>query len=82
MGVGTVVLQNKPIQQSSDFIATLRSLRSSTVQPDVEGVVTHLFVKSGDRVSAGAPLVQIKPDKQQATVHVWTLTGVTKVTEP
>jgi RND family efflux transporter MFP subunit len=64
-----MVLQEKPIQQSSDFIATLRSLRSSTVQPDVEGVVTHIFVKSGDRVSAGAPLVQIKPDKQQATVQ-------------
>jgi len=69
MGVGTMVLQNKPIQQSSDFIGTLRSLRSSTVQPDVEGVVTRIFVKSGDRVSAGAPLVQIKPDKQQATVQ-------------
>ena len=54
MGVGTIVLQNKPIQQSSDFIATVRSLRSSTVQPDVEGVVTHIFVKSGDRVAAGA----------------------------
>jgi RND family efflux transporter MFP subunit len=69
MGVGTMVLQNKPIQQSSDFIATVRSLRSSTVQPDVEGVVTHIFVKSGERVSTGAPIVQIKPDKQQATVQ-------------
>jgi RND family efflux transporter MFP subunit len=69
MGVGTIVLQNKPIEQSSDFIATVRSLRSSTVQPDVDGVVTRIFVKSGDRVSAGMPLVQIKPDKQQATVQ-------------
>ena len=69
MGVGTLVLQNKPIQQSSDFIATVRSLRSSTVQPDVEGVVTRIFVKSGDRVSTGTPLVQIKPDKQQASVE-------------
>ena len=69
MGVGTIVLENKPIQQSSDFIATVRSLRSSTVQPDVEGVVTRVFVKSGDHVSSGAPLVQIKPDKQQAAVQ-------------
>ena len=68
-GVGTVVLQNKPIQQSSEFIATVRSLRSSTVQPDVDGVVTRIFVKSGDHVAAGTPLVQIKPDKQQATVQ-------------
>ncbi len=69
MGVGTLVLQNKPIEQSSEFIATVRSLRSSTVQPDVDGVVTKIFVKSGDRVAAGAPLVQIKPDKQQAAVQ-------------
>jgi RND family efflux transporter MFP subunit len=69
MVVGTIVVQNKPIEQASEFIATVRSLRSSTVQPDVEGVVTRIFVKSGERVSTGTPLVQIKPDKQQATVQ-------------
>ena len=69
MGVATTVLASKPIEQASEFIATVRSLRSSTVQPEVEGVVTRIFVKSGDHVSKGAPLVQIKPDKQQATVR-------------
>lgn len=69
MAVSTIVLQPKPIQQSSDFIATVRSLRSSTVQPDVEGVATHIYVKSGARVPKGAPLLQIKPDKQQASVQ-------------
>ena len=69
MGVATTVLATKPIEQSSEFIATVRSLRSSTVQPEVEGVVTRIFVKSGDHVRVGAPLIQIKPDKQQATVQ-------------
>ena len=69
MGVSTVTLQNKPLEQASGFIATIRSNRSSTVQPEVEGVVTRIFVKSGDRVALGAPLVQIKPDKQEATVR-------------
>ena len=69
MGVGTTVLATKPIEQASEFIATVRSLRSSTVQPEVEGVVTRIFVKSGDHVSTGTPLVQIKPEKQQATVR-------------
>jgi RND family efflux transporter MFP subunit len=68
-GVSTLLLQKKPIEDASEFIATVRSLRSSTVQPEVEGVVTRIFVKSGDRVALGTPLVQIKPDKQQATVH-------------
>jgi RND family efflux transporter MFP subunit len=69
MGVATTILGKKAIEQASEFIATVRSLRSSTVQPEVEGVVTRIFVKSGDHVSAGAPLVQIKPEKQQATVR-------------
>lgn len=69
MGVATTTLGKKTIEQASEFIATVRSLRSSTVQPEVEGVVTRIFVKSGDHVTAGAPLVQIKPDKQQATVR-------------
>jgi RND family efflux transporter MFP subunit len=69
MGVSTITLTKKPIEQASGFIATIRSLRSSTVQPEVEGVVTRIFVKSGDRVALGAPVVQIKPDKQQATVR-------------
>lgn len=69
MAVSTATLQKKPLEQASGFIATIRSIRSSTVQPEVEGVVTRIFVKSGDRVRLGAPLVQIKPDKQEATVR-------------
>ncbi len=61
-------LEQKPIEQTSEFIATVRSLRSTTVQPEVDGLVTRIFVKSGDRVRAGAPLVQINAAKQQATV--------------
>ena len=37
----------------------MRSLHSTTVQPQVDGRVTRIFVKSGDVVRAGAPLVQI-----------------------
>lgn len=69
MGVATTVLASKPLPDASEFIATVRSLRSSTVQPEVDGVVTRIFVKSGDRVRLGAPLVQIRPDKQQAAVR-------------
>lgn len=68
-GVKLLTLEEKPINQSSEFIATVRSLRSATVQPDVEGIVSRIFVKSGDRVKAGTPLVQINADKQQANVR-------------
>ena len=67
--VGIVTLQDKPVEVSSDFISTVRSLNSTTVQPQVDGRVTRIFVKSGDVVRAGTPIVQIDPEKQQATVQ-------------
>ena len=67
--VKTITLQPRPIPQSTEYVATIRSLRSTTVQPQVEGIVRQMFVKSGDRVRAGQPLIQIDPDKQQATVR-------------
>lgn len=57
-----------PIEDASEFIATLRSRRSTTVQPEVEGQITRIFVKSGDVVKVGAPLVQINPARQLASV--------------
>ena len=67
--VKTVELAARPIEQTSEFIATVRSLQSTTVQPEVDGLVTRIFVRSGDRVRAGAPLVQINAEKQRATVR-------------
>ena len=66
--VKTVTLAPKPIPQWSEFVATIRSLRSTTIQPQVEGIVRQVFVRAGDRVGAGQPIVQIDPDRQQATV--------------
>src|SRR3954465_5993902 len=68
MDVKTVTLAPKPVAESSEYVATIRSLRSTTIQPQVEGIVRQIFVKAGDRVGAGQPLLQIDPDKQQATV--------------
>lgn len=62
-------LQARPIERTSDFIGTVRSLRSTTVQPEVEGLVTRIFVKSGDRVREGDPLVQINAERQAAAVR-------------
>ena len=67
--VSIVTLEPKPVEQTSEFIATLRSQRSSTIQPEVSGVLARIFVKPGDRVKQGSPLVQVNADKQQATVR-------------
>lgn len=68
-GVRIVTLQETPIELSSDFISTVRSLSSTTIQAQVDGRITKIYVKSGDLVRAGTPMVQIDPEKQAATVR-------------
>jgi RND family efflux transporter MFP subunit len=68
MPVKIVSAAARPVPRTSEFVATIRSLRSTTIQPQAEGIVTRIFVKSGDRVKPGQPLAQIDPDKQLATV--------------
>jgi RND family efflux transporter MFP subunit len=67
--VPVLTLRDQPVEQASEFIAQLRSQRSATIQPDIDGVVTRIFVKPGDRVRPGATLVQINAEKQRATVR-------------
>src|SRR5213595_3206919 len=57
-----------PIEETTEYVATLKSLRSTAVQPQIEGQVTQIFVKSGDRIRDGASLFQIDPRRQQAAV--------------
>jgi RND family efflux transporter MFP subunit len=57
-----------PVDDASEYVATLKSRDSAVIMPQVEGQVTDIFVHSGDEVKAGAPLMEIDPLKQQATV--------------
>jgi RND family efflux transporter MFP subunit len=57
-----------PIEDSSEYIAVLKSLQSTVVQPQIDGQVIEVLAKSGDRVSQGQPLVQIDPSRQRAAV--------------
>ncbi len=66
--VEAVTLAERPVEQSTEFVGTVRSRQSTTVQPQVEGFVTRILVRSGDRVRPGTPLMQIDPRMQQAAV--------------
>jgi RND family efflux transporter MFP subunit len=56
------------VEDATEYVATLKSRDSAIVMPQVEGIITEIYAHSGNRVSAGAPLIQIDPAKQQATV--------------
>jgi RND family efflux transporter MFP subunit len=68
--VAVLTLAPTPVPQTSEYVASIRSLRSITVQPDVEGVVRRVLVRAGDRVTQGQPILQIDANRQQATLTV------------
>ena len=56
------------VPSTDSYVATIKSRRSATIEPQVDGNLTKILVKSGDAVKAGAVLMQIDPLKQVATV--------------
>jgi len=58
-----------PVPISDTYVATIKSRRSSTMQPQVDGNLVKIFVKSGDVVKAGEVLMRIDPLKQVASVQ-------------
>ena len=51
------------------YVATIKSRRSATISPQVDGNITKIFVVSGQVVKAGQELMEIDPLKQVATVN-------------
>jgi RND family efflux transporter MFP subunit len=68
MPVQVMVAKSQKIPEATEYLSILKSRHSATINPQVEGQITKIFVKSGDHVRAGTPLLQIDPLKQQATL--------------
>ncbi len=56
------------VPSGDTYVATIKSRRSATMQPQVDGNLTRIFVTSGQSVKAGQILMQIDPLKQVAAV--------------
>ncbi|HLH09716.1 MAG TPA: efflux RND transporter periplasmic adaptor subunit [Terriglobales bacterium] len=67
--VQTETVALAPVARSDEYVATIKSRRSATIQPQVDGSLTRILVKSGDFVKAGQVLMTIDPLKQEATVN-------------
>jgi RND family efflux transporter MFP subunit len=67
MPVQTIVVKANPVPQSDAYVATIKSRRSATLTPQVDGNLVKILARSGDRVKAGQVLMVIDPLKQQAT---------------
>lgn len=66
--VQVAVTPSVRIPDATEYLSILKSRRSANINPQVEGQITKIFVKSGDHVAPGTPLMQIDPLKQEATL--------------
>jgi RND family efflux transporter MFP subunit len=68
MPVQVQVVESREITNSTEYLSILKSRHSAIINPHVEGYITKILVKSGDRVGSGSGILQIDPLRQEATV--------------
>jgi len=69
MPVQVAPVSLSPVASGDTYVATIKSRRSATMQPQVTGNITKILVHSGDAVKQGQLLMQIDPLKQVAAVE-------------
>nr|WP_248277398.1 biotin/lipoyl-binding protein [Brasilonema octagenarum] len=66
--VQVATVQTATIEESAEFIASLQSRRSVTLRPRIQGQVSQIFVRPGERVKKGTPILKVDAKQQQASV--------------
>jgi multidrug efflux pump subunit AcrA (membrane-fusion protein) len=69
VSVKLATVGNQTVQESSVFVSSLQSPRFVTIKPQVEGRIKQLFIKEGDRVQQGQPIVSLQNDDAQAVLQ-------------
>ncbi len=66
--VQTAEVRPVPVEESSEYVATIQSLSSTEIKPEVTGELRAILVTSGQHVQPSTPLFEIDPARQQAAV--------------
>ncbi len=69
MPVQTETLAAQPLPLGDTYVATIKSRRSATINPQVDGNLVSIAVHSGEHVAEGQVLMEIDPFKQRATLE-------------
>ncbi len=78
MSVELLVMEPRLVRDTSDYLAVLSSRSSVALYPQVVGHVGKIFVKPGERVKAGASLVEIDPTQPRAILEQLSATRTLK----
>jgi RND family efflux transporter MFP subunit len=68
MPVKTDTLAAQPVPLGDTYVATIKSRRSATINPQVDGNLISIAVHSGEHVAQGQVLMEVDPFKQRATL--------------
>ena len=63
------VVSASTVPVSDTYVSTIKSRRSATMNPQVDGNLTAIAVHSGEHVAAGQLLMEIDPVKQRSTLE-------------
>ncbi|GJD20010.1 hypothetical protein RIVM261_049660 [Rivularia sp. IAM M-261] len=66
--VQVTTLSSSTIEESAEFVANLESRRSVTLRPRIQGQVSQIFVRAGERVKKDTPILKVDAKQQQASV--------------
>ncbi|MBD2440758.1 efflux RND transporter periplasmic adaptor subunit [Nostoc sp. FACHB-110] len=64
--VKLATVENTTIQETSELVGTLDAPRSVTLKPEVDGRITQIAFKEGDRISQGQVVIRLQSDDAQA----------------
>ena len=67
--VKTQVAREVPVPVTSQYLVSLKSRESAAINPQVEGWIVKINVRSGEHVREGQPILEIDPRVQQATLN-------------
>lgn len=81
MPVEAVTLESQPIERVAEFVGTIKSRRSATIQPQAEGFLVRILVRSGARVSQGTPLFEIDAPTERAALAALESTRVARTAD-
>ena len=65
-------LESETLIDSSEYVGTLEAKDRVNLAPRIDGRIIEIFVRQGDRVSQGDPIVRLEPTQEQENVNAAT----------
>ncbi|MDJ0635258.1 MAG: efflux RND transporter periplasmic adaptor subunit [Xenococcaceae cyanobacterium MO_188.B29] len=65
-------IESETVIDSSEYVGTLQARERVSLAPRTDGRILEIFVRQGDRVKKGDPIVRLEPTQEQENVNAAT----------